>query len=98
MHLRFAQRQPEGWQRPSSGSLRSLGFASIALLLALGACSSTYHPEYHPVTQYSQQITYPPPVVVSGSDPSERPVVVVTPAPAAPPAVPPPPPGFFTPE
>jgi hypothetical protein len=72
-------------------------FALVVVSIASGACSSTYHPEYHPVVYTSQQVSYPP-VVVGASDGSQRPVVVVTPPPASAPAVPPPPPGFFAPE
>lgn len=71
-----------------------LRYLSLALPAALAACSSTYHPEYHPVTQLSQQVTYP---VIVGPD-SPRTVVIQPPPPAAAPTVPPPPPGFFAPE
>jgi hypothetical protein len=74
----------------------NLRLALLVLPLCLGACSSTYHPEYHPVVSYSQEGSYPPAVVVPG-DGTQRPVVVVTPPPTAP-TVPPPPPGFFTPQ
>jgi hypothetical protein len=66
--------------------------AALLVSLGLGACSSTYHPEYHPVVYTSQQVTYPPVDVPS------RPVVVVSPPPAPAPALPPPPPEFFNPQ
>ncbi len=72
----------------------------LAAPLALLACSSNYHPEYHPVTvsNFSQNIAYPAPSGPVGS------TVYVVPAAAAPPVVvvpslPPgpeaPPPDFF---
>jgi hypothetical protein len=69
--------------------------------LALAACSSTYHPEYHPVTV--SNLAYP--VMVNNGNASERaPTFIV---PGATTAVPPaavtlpaapeqPPPGFFS--
>ena len=49
---------------------------------ALAACSSNYHPEYHPVTvsHYSQSVSYPT-VLPAGSPPS----VTMNVAPPAPP-------------
>jgi len=46
-------------------------------LLGLVACSSSYHPEYHPVTvsNFSQNVSYP--VSVGGA--VERPAAAVTP-------------------
>ena len=46
---------------------------------AVTACSSSYHPEYHPITvsNFSQNVAYP----VSASAPSsERPPLLVVPA------------------
>ena len=50
---------------------------------ALLACTSTYHPEYHPVTMshYSQSVSYP---TVLGS-PSVPSVIMNVPPPPAPP-------------
>jgi hypothetical protein len=57
----------------------------IVLLAAssvLAACSSTYHPEYHPVTvsHYSQSVSYP--MVLPAGGPS---VVMNVPPPQPPP-------------
>jgi hypothetical protein len=43
--------------------MRAIMFAAIALA-ALAGCTSTYHPEYHPVTvtSYEQHVTNPPSV------------------------------------
>jgi hypothetical protein len=73
----------------------------VAASLALVACASTYHPEYHPVTV--SNVAYPV-VVNNGGSPSERsptfivpgvpvvapPATVLAPAPAEQP-----PAGFF---
>jgi hypothetical protein len=52
----------------------ALGLAA----LALGACTDTYHPEYHPVTvtNSSQNISYPV-NVQSASTPSGTPGVTI---------------------
>ena len=71
-----------------------------AVSLAMAACTSTYHPEYHPITV--SNLAYPV-VVNNGGTPSERAPTYVAPgAPmtASPGAIvlPPaeqPPPGFF---
>ncbi len=75
------------------------------ILIACGvlsaACSSTYHPEYHPVTvtQVSQDLSYPVTVnsgpAASTTEQQRSPVVIVqpvAPAPIAAPARPPTPP------
>lgn len=77
---------------------------ALAGTLALAACTSTYHPEYHPVSvnNVSQDLSYPV-VVNNGTTPAtQAPVYVVPGAPGAAvplmPAPPPqPPPGFFDP-
>jgi hypothetical protein len=58
----------------------------IVMLAASGvlaACSSTYHPEYHPVTvsHYSQSVSYPT-VLPAGGQPS---VIMNVPPPPPPP-------------
>jgi hypothetical protein len=74
-----------------------------AVSLALGACSSTYHPEYHPVT--ISNVAYPVMVNNGGSASERAPTyIVASPSSAAPSAgtiiVPAPanepPPGFFS--
>ena len=79
-------------------SIRSLGpalstLAAASFVLALAACTETYHPEYHPVTvsEVSQNLNYPVVVHNSGS-PSERSPVYVGQGPAPVLATPPPPP------
>ena len=81
-----------------------VGVGVIAVALALAACTSSYHPEYHPVSvnNVSQDISYPV-VVNGGASQGARPVYVVPGSPGggpqmAPPPMPPPPPGFFNPE
>lgn len=54
----------------------------IVLAALLGACTSTYHPEYHPVTVTTVQQTTNAPVEVETNRP-----VVVAPAASAPPIV-----------
>lgn len=86
--------------------MRTLPFVfrlfTLAIPVALGACSSSYHPEYHPVTvsNFSQNVAYPVAVNNGGTSPPAP--VYVMPAPAAPGALPafvpspePPPPDFF---
>jgi hypothetical protein len=77
---------------------------AFAASLLLAACSSEYHPEYHPVvvSNFSQNLSYPV-SVNNGGAPAERSPVYVVPAAQtvavgpgpiiAAPA--PPPPGFF---
>ena len=64
--------------------MRALVLLSAAMSLA--ACTSTYHPEYHPVTltNYEQHVSYP----ASGRAPRAAPTLVAP----APPAPQPPPP------
>lgn len=40
--------------------MRAILFASATALVALAGCTSTYHPEYHPVTvtSYEQHVGY----------------------------------------
>jgi hypothetical protein len=77
---------------------RVVALSALSLLPLLG-CSSSYHPEYHPVTvsHFSQNVSYP--VSVGSADPVvTRAPVYVVPAPASPvPAYPvdAPPPDFF---
>jgi len=79
----------------------------VGLGMSLAACSSSYHPEYHPVSvnEVTQNFAYP--VTVNGGPaPASRGPVYVTPGapavvagpPLAPPPPAPPPPGFFAPE
>jgi hypothetical protein len=65
-------------------SLLLLSVAATAVLLGPLACTSTYHPEYHPVTMSNVQQTVSYPVTVqTGTQPA--PVVIApAPAPAAP--------------
>jgi hypothetical protein len=67
--------------------------AALAVPLALAACSSTYHPEYHPVTvsEISQNLDYPVMIHNVGAA-AERSPVLVVPPPAPYLAMPPPPP------
>jgi hypothetical protein len=76
---------------------------AFAATLLCAACSSEYHPEYHPVvvSNFSQNLSYPV-SVNNGGAPTERAPVYVVPGQAvaalpapmiAQPA--PPPPGFF---
>jgi hypothetical protein len=53
-------------------------------LIAAAACSSNYHPEYHPVTvsNFSQNLSYPV-AVNNGGSAGERAPVYVMPAPQA---------------
>jgi len=55
----------------------------LAASLLLAACTSTYHPEYHPVTvsQFSQNLSYPV-EVHNGGSPQDRSPVVIAPMPA----------------
>jgi hypothetical protein len=72
----------------------------LAVTLTSLACSSNYHPEYHPVTvsNFSQNIAYP--LSVNGAAPAQ-PAVVILPSPqtgavlAPSPAPEGPPPDFF---
>jgi hypothetical protein len=82
-------------------------FALALAAAALTACSSTYHPEYHPVTvsNVSQALAYPVSVgnVGTGASAESRtPVyVMLAPPPAPAQALPPPappPPGMFDPQ
>ena len=77
---------------------------TFAAWLLLAACSSEYHPEYHPVvvSNFSQNLSYPVSVNNGGTATERSPVYVVPasqavavgPGPViAAPA--PPPPGFF---
>lgn len=77
-------------------------FVLVAVSLALGACSSTYHPEYHPVTV--SNVAYPV-MVNNGGSASERAPTFIVASPSATatagsvivPAPPnEPPPGFFS--
>lgn len=62
-------------------TLQRLQFLAL-VALAVTACSSSYHPEYHPVTvsNVSQNLSYP--VAVNNGGAAPAPVYVV-PAPAA---------------
>lgn len=64
----------------------------LAAPLALFACSSNYHPEYHPVTvsNFSQNVAYPV-AVNNGGGLAERSPVYVLPGPVPTPAAAPPP-------
>jgi hypothetical protein len=82
------------------GFVRSI--VLFAVWLALGACSSTYHPEYHPVTV--SNVAYPV-MVNNGGSASERAPTFIVASPSAArsaesiivPAPPnEPPPGFFS--
>jgi hypothetical protein len=70
-------------------------FIPVSLVLSLAACSSSYHPEYHPVSvsNISQNLAYP----AAGNAAGERVPVYVVPAAPAPMVVVPeaPPPDFF---
>ena len=74
-----------------------LPLAASLAIVTLGACSSSYHPEYHPVTV--SNVSYPVMVNNGGSGAEPTPVFVVPAVPmAAAPAVPlpeQPPPDFF---
>jgi hypothetical protein len=65
-------------------------FVIAVAAFALAACTSSYHPEYHPVTvsNFSQNLSYPV-EVKNGGAPSERSPVYVVPSPPVPP------PNFF---
>jgi hypothetical protein len=54
---------------------------TVSLALSLAACSSSYHPEYHPVTvtNVSQNLAYPTPTSANGD---RVPIYVVPSAPA----------------
>jgi hypothetical protein len=80
--------------------------ATFAASLLLAACSSEYHPEYHPVvvSNFSQNLSYPVSVNNGGAATERAPVYVVPGTPAQAVAVgpgpiiaapAPPPPGFF---
>ncbi len=67
--------------------------ALFALAAALAACTSTYHPEYHPVTVTSVNQTYSAPVAVTPAPagataspvtviPAQAPTPLVVPEPA----------------
>lgn len=68
--------------------MRPIVFPLASLTLALAACSSSYHPEYHPVTvsNFSQNIAYP--VSVNGTTTIERPTTYVVPGTPPPLALP----------
>jgi hypothetical protein len=63
--------------------MRAIIFASA---IAVAGCTSTYHPEYHPVTvtSYEQHVAYPP-----GHAGAPPPVTMSAPAPQTPPPPPP---------
>jgi hypothetical protein len=67
--------------------------ALVAMSLDAAACTSTYHPEYHPVTvtSYEQHVTSPAPgnAVAQGRAPAAGGVTLVAPPPPQP--SPPPP-------
>jgi hypothetical protein len=60
----------------------------VSATIALTACSSSYHPEYHPVTvsNFSQNISYAPGSPTWGAVPERPSTVVLAPLPP-PPAV-----------
>jgi hypothetical protein len=64
--------------------MRAIVLASAAAigLAALAGCTSTYHPEYHPVTvtSYEQHVAYP-----AGQGGAPPPVTMSAPAPQTPP-------------
>jgi len=62
----------------------------LALAAALAACTSTYHPEYHPVTVTSVNQTYSAPVAVAPAPATTTasPVTVIPAQAAAPLVVP----------
>ena len=62
--------------------MHSITVALVAVSLA--ACTSTYHPEYHPVTTTTVTQTYGAPATVVNGASAQRPAVVVAPAPSAP--------------
>lgn len=51
-------------------------------IVGLTACSSVYHPEFHPVnlSNYSQNLSYPV-MVEHGGDPAARSALIIAPAP-----------------
>jgi len=58
------------------------GHRAVALLsFAIAGCSSSYHPEYHPVTvsNFSQNIAYPAPSTVDASQGLRPPVIIAAP-------------------
>jgi len=76
-------------------TLRSLPLAAMVAALALAitalaACTSTYHPEYHPVTvtSYEQHVSNGATLGVPGAPPQAGPVLSA-PAPQPPPPPPP---------
>jgi hypothetical protein len=79
--------------------VKQLAGPLLAAALALTACSSSNHPEYHPVTvsNFSQNVSYPVAVNNGGTTPAPVYVTpaVVGPAPAVVPWPAPPPPDFF---
>ena len=83
-----------------------LRLVALAGLLALAACTSTYHPEYHPVSinNVEQNLAYPVTVNGGGATAQRSGPVYVVPGtvaggpPLTPPPPPAPPPGFFAPE
>ncbi len=85
-------------------SLPLPALALIAGSLLVAACTSEYHPEYHPVTvsNFSQNLAYPVSVTNGGAPTERSPVYIVpgqavagAPLPAGMAPAPPPPPGFF---
>jgi hypothetical protein len=71
---------------------------AVFTVVALAACSSSYHPEYHPVTvsNFSQNIAYPVSVHGGTASIERAPVYVAPPAPGPVVVVPEaPPPDFF---
>jgi hypothetical protein len=71
-------------------AFRPLALAAAAL--AVAACTSTYHPEYHPVTvtSYEQHVTGAPPTTGARGAATAAPAPTLI-APPPPPPYPPPP-------
>jgi hypothetical protein len=67
--------------------MRALMFAPAVALVAFAGCSSTYHPDYHPVTvtSYEQHVTNP----ASGGVGMQAGTVLSAPPPQTPPPPPP---------
>jgi hypothetical protein len=71
--------------------MRAILFASATGLAALAGCTSTYHPEYHPVTvtSYEQHVGYGGSAQLGGQAGAPPGAVLSAPAPAPPPPPPP---------
>jgi hypothetical protein len=67
--------------------MRAIMLATAIALSALAGCTSTYHPEYHPVTvtSYEQHVSMP----ASGQPVAQAGPVLSAPAPQPPPPPPP---------